>query len=77
MEAARNIPKYTERHVTEIINMIKTFEKAHQDLIRLGFEKQINNSTIVSIKEERMSENLKKEWIKLAAGKKEIRNCKY
>ena len=72
MAAVKNIQKYAEDEVTEIIDMINTIEKAHQDLLRLGFEKEINNSTIVSIIEERMPENLKKEWIKLAAGTKRL-----
>ena len=41
MTAARNIPKYRECHVTEIINMIKTNEKAHQDSIGLEENRSI------------------------------------
>ena len=41
MTAARNIPKYSECHVTEIINMIKTNEKVHQDSIRLEENRSI------------------------------------
>ena len=70
MSAVKNLLKYTEDDITEIINMISTTEGAHQDLVQLGFEKEINNLTTVSIIEERMPENLKKEWIKLATGKK-------
>ena len=66
-----NLPKYTENDVCEITNMISTIERAHQGLVWLGFEKEIYNSKIVSIIEERMLENLKKEWIKLEPGKKD------
>ena len=72
MATVKNIPKYTEDDVAEIIHMINIIEKAHQDLLRLGFEKEINNSTITSIIEERMPDSLKKEWIKLATGKKRL-----
>ena len=51
--------------------MISTIERAHQGLVWLGFEKEIYNSKIVSIIEERMLENLTKEWIKLEPGKKD------
>ena len=79
MSAVKNLLKYTEDDITEIINMISTTEGAHQDLVQLGFEKEINNSTTVSIIEERIPENLKKEWIKLATGEKrlEIANNKF
>ena len=70
MATAKNIPKYTEDDVAEIIHMINILEKAHQDLLRLVFEKDINKSTIVSIIEERMPDSLKKEWIKLVTGQK-------
>lgn len=36
------------------INIISTIEIAHPDLVRMEFEKEINNSTIVSIIEERI-----------------------
>ena len=72
MATVKNIPKYTEDDVAEIIHMINIIEKAHQNLLRLGFEKEINDSTIVSIIEERMPDSLKKEWIKLATGKKRL-----
>ena len=57
MATVKNIPKYTEDNVAEIIHMINITEKAHQDLLRLGFEKEINNSKIVSIIEERMPDS--------------------
>ena len=41
--------------------MISTTERAQQDLVGLGFEKEINSSTKVSIIEGRMPEKLKKE----------------
>ena len=72
MATIKNIPKYTEDDVAEIIHMINIIEKADQDLLRLGFEKENNNSAIVSIIEERMPDSLKKEWIKLATGKKRL-----
>lgn len=52
MSAVKNLLKYTEDDITEIINMISTIEGAHQDLVQLGFEKEINNLTTVSIIEE-------------------------
>lgn len=42
------------------INIISTIEIAHPDLVRMEFEKEINNSTIVSIIEERIPR--KKNW---------------
>ena len=36
------------------INIISTIEIAHPDFVQMEFEKEINNSTIVSIIEERI-----------------------
>ena len=49
MAPTKYLPKHTEDGVTKIINMISTTERAHQNLVRYGFEKKINNSTIISI----------------------------
>lgn len=69
MVVTENLPKYTEDDVTNIINIISSIERWHQDLVRLGL-KEINNSTTVPIiKKKRMPGNLEKEWIKLATGK--------
>ena len=43
MATVKNIPKYTEDDVTEIIHMINIIEKAHQDLLQKG-DQQFNNS---------------------------------
>ena len=45
----------------EMINIIK---RAHRDLKSMGLEREISNSTIVSMIEERLPEAIEKEWIK-------------
>ena len=42
------------------INIISTIEIAHPDFVQMEFEKEINNSTIVSIIEERIPRKKKK-----------------
>lgn len=37
------------------LHMINVIERAHRDLVHMGMEKEINNSTIISMIEERMS----------------------
>ena len=51
-----------------ILNMINLIERAHIDLVLLGLESEISNSTIVSVIEQRMPQEIKKEWIKVATG---------
>ena len=48
-----------------VLEMINTIEKAHRDLKRLDLEKEISNSTIVSIIEERLPEDIQMEWIRI------------
>ena len=49
------------------LSMIKTVEKAHRDLIRLGQQSQMDNATIVSVIEEKLPEEISNEWIKMIA----------
>ena len=55
---------------TEILQMIKVIERAHRDLKSLDLEDEISNSTIVSMIEERLPEQIEKEWIKIVTGEK-------
>ena len=48
--------------------MIKTIERAHRDLKSLGLEREINNSTIVSMIEQKLPTETEKEWIKFVTG---------
>ena len=45
--------------------MIETVEKAYSELVSMGREKEINNSTIVALLEEKLPCYIKKEWIGL------------
>ena len=49
--------------------MINTIERAHRDLRSMGLEKEISNSTIISIIEERLPEAVEREWIKFVTDK--------
>ena len=51
-----------------ILNMINLIERAHRDLVLLGLESEISSSTIVSVIEQRMPQEIKKEWVKLVMG---------
>ena len=54
------------RGTPEMINII---ERVHRDLKSMGLEKEISNSTIVSMIEERLPEAIEKEWIKTVTNK--------
>ena len=51
------------------IEMIKIIERAHRDLKSMGLKKEISNSTIVSMIEERLPEAIEKEWIQTVTNK--------
>ena len=54
-----------ERDALDIINMIK---RANIDLTLLGLEPEISNSTVVSMTEQRMPREIKKEWVEMLSG---------
>ena len=47
------------------LNMIKVVERAHCDLKRMGKEAEMENTTIISMLEEKMSDEMGNEWIKI------------
>ena len=51
------------------LEMINVIERAHRDLKSLGHEREISNSTIVSMIEEKLPESKEKEWIKTVTSK--------
>ena len=55
-----------------ILLMINTIQKAHRDLLLLGLESEISNSTIVSMIEQKMPMEMKREWIKIVTGEKRM-----
>ena len=46
------------------LDMINTIERAHQDLVRMKEESEMNNSTMLSKIEKQMPDNMYGEWIK-------------
>ena len=69
MAEIKDAPICEEGDTEPLIQMINTIEKALRDLLRLGLEKEINNSIIVSMIEEKMPGELQKEWLKVVTGK--------
>ena len=55
---------------SEILHGIKVIERAHRDLKSRGLEKEINNSTIISMIEQKLPAQIEKEWIKIVTGEK-------
>ena len=55
---------------SEILHMIKVIERACRDLKSMGLEKEINNTTIVSMIEQKLLAEVEKEWIKIVTGEK-------
>ena len=62
--------KRCDGNPTRTLNMINTIEKAHRDLVYLKKEEEITNATIISMIEEKLSENIEIEWIKVVTGEK-------
>ena len=55
---------------THVLKMINVIEKAYRDLENLGEETELFNSTTISIVEQAMPSDMKKEWVKLIASKR-------
>ena len=68
MSEIKDSPLCENEDIETLLRMINTIEKAHRDLSRLGLEKEISNSTIVSMIEEKMPCELQKEWLKIVTG---------
>ena len=64
------MPTCSNSNDQRVLELINTIEKAHRDLKRLDFEKEISNSTIASIIEERLPEGIQIEWIRIVTGDK-------
>ena len=56
-----------ENHAT--LELIKTIERAHRDLIRLGEGEQMDNATIISMIEQKLPERILDEWVKEISSK--------
>ena len=71
--------KMTTEKPSEILQLIKTIEKAHRDLQYIGKEHEINNSTIIATIEEKLPVCIENEWLQRIAGKnkEEIRKNKF
>ena len=63
----------------DLLHMINIVEKAHRDLQRMGREHEINNSTIISMIEEKLPIEIESEWMNIITGenKEEIRENKF
>ena len=59
MAEIKQLPNDSE-DPSEIMYMIKTIERAHRDLKSLGLEREINNSTIVSMMEQKLLTEIKR-----------------
>ena len=53
---------------SDLTRLVEIVERAERDLKRLGKEHELNNTTIVSLIEEKLPEQELREWIKLVTG---------
>ena len=60
-----NLPYCRESDDKTTLNFISVIEKAHRDLLSMGYEVEINNSTIIGLIERRLSPDARKEWTKM------------
>ena len=56
------------RNIEDTLILIETLEKAHSDLKNLDMEKEISNSTIVGMVEERLPEDIMEKWVEIVTG---------
>ena len=70
---------HTSENPSDILKMINTIEIAQRDLELTGREREINNSTIVSMIEERLPTDVENEWINGITGenREEISHDKF
>ena len=61
MSEVKEMPFFEDDDEQGILLMINTIEKAHRDLLLLGLESDISNSTIVSMIEPKMPKEMKRE----------------
>ena len=59
--------------VGDALEMIDVVEKAHLDLETIGEEHELYNTTMISLIEDRMSVEMKSEWVKKVAGRQRIK----
>ena len=69
MSEIEKLRKSVDQDPKGTLEMINNIERAHRDLKSMGLEKEISNSTIVSMIEERLPETIEKEWIKIVTNK--------
>ena len=70
MSEVKEMPFFEDDDEQGILLMINTIEKAHRDLLLLGLESEIINSTIVLMIEQKMPKEMEREWIKIVTGEK-------
>ena len=58
----KNIKHLQEGDDQSFLELINTVEKGYQDLARINMESEISNSGIVSLIEERLPRDIKREW---------------
>ena len=76
MSEVKEIQFFEDDDEQGILLMINTSEKAHRDLLLLGLESEISNSTIVKMIEQKMPKEMKREWIKIVTGEKRMEIAK-
>ena len=59
----KNIEYCNDENEETILHMIKTIERAYTDLTAINKTHEMNNTTIIAMIEEKMSEEMYKEWI--------------
>ena len=64
MAEVKNLGECQNCNDEDTLELIKTVEKAHRDLIRIREGDQMNNATIISLIEQKLPEKILEEWIK-------------
>ena len=78
-----NLQKYTDTILADLskisqggskaaLHLIKTVEKAYQDLKRIGLEHEMSNSYIISVIEKKLPDEMRTDWVKSIAEKGEV-----
>ena len=64
MAEIKNLNESHDSRDENTLEMIRTVEKAHRDLVRIREGDQMNNATILSLIEQKLPEKILEEWVK-------------
>ena len=72
MNELQSLKRIQEDDDSALINLVDVIETAHRDLCMIGVEKEISNSSCVSMIEAKLPKAVKRDWSKVVNGKDDL-----